>query len=249
MCRHLAYLGPAMPLADLVLTPAHSLLRQSWAPADMRGGGTVNADGYGVGWYPAPGADPVRHRSARPLWTDTSFASWAGAVSSGAVLAAVRSATVGMPVTETASAPFADGRWLFSHNGRVTGWPHSLAALAGALPVTDLMTLDAATDSALLWAVLRNRLRAGEPAAAAVADLVRMVAEAAPDSRLNLLLTDGTSIVATTWWHSLSVRHTGSSVIVASEPSDERDWQPVPDRHLVVATPSTLDTTPLEDLR
>ncbi|MCK2242072.1 MULTISPECIES: ergothioneine biosynthesis protein EgtC [unclassified Crossiella] len=249
MCRHLAYLGPAMPLADLVLTPPHSLLRQSWAPADMRGGGTINADGHGVGWYPQPGAAPVRHRSASPLWTDTSFASWAGAVSSGAVLAAVRSATVGMPVTESANAPFLDGQWLFSHNGKVTGWPHSLAALAETLPATDLLTLDAATDSALLWALLRRRLRAGEPAATAVSDLVRTVAAAAPDSRLNLLLTDGTNIVATTWWHSLSVLHTGKSVIVASEPTDERDWQPVPDRHLVLANSSTLDIISLEDHR
>lgn len=249
-----------MPLADLVLTPPHSLLRQSWAPRDMRGGGTVNADGYGVGWYPAIGAEPVRHRSARPLWTDTSFASWAAAVSAPAVLAAVRSATVGMPVTETASAPFSDGRWLFSHNGKVTGWPHSLVGPAATLPVADLMTLDAATDSAVLWALLRRRLRAGEPAASAVPDLVRTVAAAAPDSRLNLLLTDGTEIVATTWWHSLWVRATRASeatgkndtehsVIVASEPSDDGDWQPVPDRHLVLANPSTLDIIPLEDHR
>ncbi|WP_343819163.1 Rv0909 family putative TA system antitoxin, partial [Colwellia asteriadis] len=34
-----------------------------------------------------------------------------------AVLAAVRSATVGMPLDETACAPFTDGRWLVSHNG------------------------------------------------------------------------------------------------------------------------------------
>ncbi|MBP2472962.1 glutamine amidotransferase [Crossiella equi] len=237
-----------MPLADLVLTPPHSLLRQSWAPLDMRGGGTVNADGYGVGWFPGPGLAPVRHRSARPLWTDTSFASWAPSVSSSAVLAAVRSATVGMPVTEQASAPFSDGDWLFSHNGRVTGWPGSLAGLAAGLPVTDLMVLDAPTDSAVLWALLRQRLHAGVPAATAVSDLVREVARAAPDSRLNLLLTDGTNLVATAWWHSLSVRHTGYSVTIASEPFDESDWRPVPDRHLVLASASTVDIIPLGDL-
>ena len=51
MCRHLAYLGPPTTLSALVLEPTHGLLRQSYAPLDMRGGGTVNADGFGVGWY------------------------------------------------------------------------------------------------------------------------------------------------------------------------------------------------------
>ena len=74
MCRHLAYLGPPTTLSALLLEPAHGLLRQSYAPADMRGGGTVNADGFGAGWYPADEKVPVRYRSAAPIWSDTAFA-------------------------------------------------------------------------------------------------------------------------------------------------------------------------------
>ena len=51
MCRHLAYVGPPVPLARVLTEPAHSLYEQSWAPARQRHG-TVNADGFGVGWYP-----------------------------------------------------------------------------------------------------------------------------------------------------------------------------------------------------
>ena len=66
MCRHLAYLGPPTTLSALVLEPPHGLLRQSYAPADMRGGGTVNADGFGAGWYPGtPIAVALPQRSAR----------------------------------------------------------------------------------------------------------------------------------------------------------------------------------------
>ena len=36
MCRHLAYLGPPTTLAELLLHPPHSLLRQSWAPRRQR---------------------------------------------------------------------------------------------------------------------------------------------------------------------------------------------------------------------
>src|SRR5262249_37633477 len=159
-------------------------LHQSWAPQDMRGGGTINADGFGVGWY-TPGG-PVRYRRDRPLWSDAGFAELARVTVAGAVLAAVRSATVGLPAGEHACAPFASGGWLFSHNGVVTGWPDSVAKVAERLPVADLLTLEAPTDSALLWALVRHRLRAGLAPVAALADTVAEVAAAAPGSRLNL---------------------------------------------------------------
>ncbi|MFC4947635.1 ergothioneine biosynthesis protein EgtC [Pseudonocardia sp. GCM10023141] len=246
MCRHLAYLGPPVTLASLVLEPKHGLLHQSYAPADMRGGGTVNADGFGAGWYPERGAPAARYRSASPIWSDTAFASLAGATRSGAVLAAVRSATTGMPVTAEAAAPFTEGRWLFSHNGVVRGWPASVATLAAQLPVTDLLTLDAPTDAALLWALVRHRLRAGAAPGSALGEVLHAVAAAAPDSRLNLLLTDGDTIWATAWDHALSVHVTDDVAFVASEPIDPHwRWTPVPDRHLVVARPGRHSITPL----
>ncbi|PZG18486.1 ergothioneine biosynthesis protein EgtC [Micromonospora craterilacus] len=236
MCRHLAYLGPPLTLRELLFDPPHSLLRQSWAPRDMRGSGTINADGFGVGWYPDGGA-PVRYRRAQPIWSDPTIADLAAVTASGAVLAAVRSATVGMAVVDAAAAPFAEGRWLFSHNGVVRGWPDSVVPLAAALPVRDLLTLDATTDSALLWALVRDRLRAGAPPARAVAETVTSVAAAAPGSRLNLLLTDGHTVVASVAGHALSVRATPTSVLLASEPhDDDPGWREVPDGHLVTAT-------------
>lgn len=250
MCRHLAYVGPPTTLAALVLEPKHGLLRQSYAPADMRGGGTINADGFGAGWYPTGGGAAVRYRSAVPIWSDTAFAALAGATASGAVLAAVRSATVGMPVTAEAAAPFAEGRWLFSHNGVVRGWPGSVAALAAELPVTDLLTLDAPTDAALLWALVRHRLRAGVDAGAALAGVVTAVTAAAPGSRLNLLLADGTAIWATTCDHALSLHVTDHAALVASEPTDpELSWRAVPDGHLLEAGPGRHLITPLTDQR
>jgi glutamine amidotransferase len=214
----------------------------------MRGGGTVNADGFGVGWYPTtrPGA-ATRYRSDRPLWADASFAELAEVTESGALLAAVRSATVGMPVVSTASAPFTDGHWLFSHNGVVRGWPESVAEAAAALPVTDLLTLDAPTDSALLWALVRHRLRAGAPPGAVLAEVAAEVAAAAPGSRLNLLLTDGAQVHATAWSHGLSVLVEPDAVTVASEPHDELPgWTPVPDGHLLSARPGHAETRPIE---
>ncbi|HEX7659580.1 MAG TPA: ergothioneine biosynthesis protein EgtC [Pseudonocardiaceae bacterium] len=235
MCRHLAYLGPPASLAALLLDRPHSLLRQSWAPKDMRHGGTINADGFGAGWYTGE-PEPVRYRRDIPMWSDAGFADLARSVTTPATLAAVRSATVGMPVRETACAPFAEGPWLFSLNGVIAGWPGSVAGLAAGLPVTDLITLDAPTDSALLWALVRHRLRTGCPPAEAVSTVVTSVAEAAPGSRLNVLLSDGDTVVGTAWGHALSVRHDGDAVVVASEPWDDDPlWTDVPDRQLLVA--------------
>jgi glutamine amidotransferase len=247
VCRHIAYLGPARSLADLLTERDNALLTQSWAPCDMRGGGTVNADGFGVGWY-ADTEQPVRYRRSVPMWTDANFLALCGAVSSGAVLAAVRSATVGMPVIDTACAPFTGDQWLFSHNGRITDWPDSMAVLAAGLPVTDLLTLDAPTDSALLWALLRHRISSGATPEDAVAALVTEVAALAPGSRLNLLLTDGETVIGTAWDHALSVLSGVDDVVVASEPwDDDPRWQPVPDRHLVVATRSGVRMRDLTD--
>ncbi|MCI4065896.1 ergothioneine biosynthesis protein EgtC [Micromonospora sp. R77] len=246
MCRHLAYLGPPVGLRTLLYDPPYALARQSWAPRDMRGGGTINADGFGVGWYPGADADPVRYRRAQPMWGDATLPQLAAVTVAGAVLAAVRSATVGMPVQESAVAPFAEGRWLFSHNGVVRGWPDSVLPLAADLPVRDLITLDAPTDAALLWALVRHRLRAGEDPVEALAATVASVAAVAPGSRLNLLLTDGRLAVATVAGHALSVRATGAAVLLASEPlDDDPGWQAVPDGQLVVATAAGVRTRTL----
>ncbi|MGC4808296.1 ergothioneine biosynthesis protein EgtC [Micromonospora sp. DT233] len=248
MCRHLAYVGPPVSLRTLLYDPPYSLLRQSWAPRDMRGGGTINADGFGVGWYPAGGGPPVRYRRGTPMWSDVTLPELAATTSSGAVLAAVRSATVGMPVLDTAAAPFAEGPWLFSHNGVVRGWPDTVTGLAGRLPVRDLLTLDAPTDTALLWALVRDRLRAGEDPARAVAETVLRVAAAAPGSRLNLLLTDGRTVVASVAGHALSIRQATGAVLLASEPhDDDPGWQAVPEGRLVVATAAGTRIAALAD--
>jgi gamma-glutamyl hercynylcysteine S-oxide hydrolase len=241
MCRHLAWLGRPRTLAELLLAGPHSLLEQSYRPRQQRHG-TVNADGFGAGWYAPVRPEPVRYRRDRPIWTDASFASLAGTVASGCVLAAVRSATVGMPVDESATAPFTSGRLLFSHNGVLDG-----AAVRALLPPGT--AVESAVDSALLWALLLARLRDGLPLAAAVADVVVAAAAAGP-GRFNLLVTDGEQVVASRWGDTLFVHEDPDGVLVGSEPGaagvPDGGWHPVPDRSLVVAGPAGLRVDPLD---
>ncbi|MFJ5229846.1 ergothioneine biosynthesis protein EgtC [Kitasatospora sp. NPDC088391] len=245
MCRHFAYLGRPVAIRSVLLDPPFGLLRQSWAPRLQRHG-TVNADGYGVGWYADGDERPARYRREGPIWADGDLADLARVVRSSAVLGAVRSATAGCAAGAQAAAPFAAGRWLFSHNGVLPGWPRAFAPLAGLLPPDELLELEARTDSALLWAVVLNRLRSGAELGDALAEVCLAAAESG-DARLNLLVTDGTSVAATAWGDTLFLRRDpDGSVLVASEPFDDGPgWSEVPDRTLLVADAAGSSLTPL----
>ncbi|MFE4515964.1 ergothioneine biosynthesis protein EgtC [Kitasatospora sp. NPDC056783] len=249
MCRHIAYLGEPVAPRELLVHPPHGLYRQSWAPRVQRYG-TVNADGFGLGWYADGDEVPARYRRTGPIWADETFADLARVVRTRALLAAVRSATEGCAAGEAAAAPFAAERWLFSHNGAVTGWPGKLGAPAALLPPAELLELEARTDSALLWALTLHRLRAGAGPGEALAATVADVA-AHTTGRLNLLLTDGTAIAATTWGDTLYHRVLpGLGTVVASEPYDDAPgWTPVPDGSLLLADSRgiTVDRLPGRD--
>ncbi|MFH9725553.1 ergothioneine biosynthesis protein EgtC [Streptomyces sp. NPDC017254] len=247
MCRHIAYVGEPVALGELIVRPDHALLRQSWEPRAQTSG-VVNADGFGVGWYAEGDPVPARYRRRGPIWGDLSFADLARVVRSGALLAAVRGATLPGADGEAAAAPFTAGPWLFSHNGAVTGWPDSLEPLAGTLSAGELLRTEARTDSALLWALVLHRLRSGDAPGPALADTVREAAGAAPGSGLNLLLTDGTRIAATAWENSLWYLTGPDRVVVASEPyDDDPRWREVPEHTLVTATRADVTLTPLKE--
>lgn len=230
MCRHLGWLGRPRTLASLVVDPPHSLRVQSYAPR-RQAHGRMNADGWGVGFYTDGRDEPARWRSDRPLWSASSFASLAPVLTSGCVVAAVRSATVGMPADESAAAPFTDGRWLVSHNGRVD---------RSVVPTSP--RAESVCDAALLAA---HVLDVG---AEMLARTVLDIGARDPAARLNLLLADGSRLLATTWGDTLSVLRTADGVVVASEPyDDDPGWDDVPDAHLVEVTSRGVTVTPLED--
>jgi len=226
MCRHLGWLGDSVSVASLILEPANGLLVQSYSPRRQKHG-LLNADGWGVGFF--DGATPRRWRSAAPLWGDSSLASVAPALRSGCVVAAVRSATVGMPIEPSASAPFTDGEWLLSHNGVVDRAVLPLSRTAES-------TVDSAVLAAHVFAEGMDHL----------ADTVRNVGEADPSARLNILAANGSRMVATVWGDTLSVLRRPDGVVLASEPYDDHpDWQDIPDRHLVEVTAAGVAMTPL----
>jgi glutamine amidotransferase len=229
MCRHLAWLGAPCSVASLVLEPAYGLLVQSYSPRRQKHG-LMNADGWGVGFFDGEAGVARRWRSAAPLWGDASFASVAPALRSGCVVAAVRSASVGMPIEPSASAPFTDGRWLLSHNGLVD---------RTVLPLSS--TAESTVDSALLAALIFER------GLDALGETIVEVAAADPNARLNIVAANGSQLRATTWGDTLSVLRRDDGVVLASEPYDDNpEWQEIPDRHLVEVVGARVELTPLK---
>jgi gamma-glutamyl hercynylcysteine S-oxide hydrolase len=234
MCRHLGWLGADVTFSSLMLDPPCGLRVQSYAPRRQKHG-LMNADGWGVGFYSpdVPEGAPCRWRSAAPLWGDASFASVAPALSSDCVVAAVRSASIGMPIEPSASAPFTDGRWLLSHNGLVD---------RTVLPLSQ--KAESTVDSALLAALIFER------GLDALGDTIVEVAAADPNARLNILAANGSQLRATTWGDTLSVLRRDDGVVLASEPYDDNPgWQEIPDRHLVVVEGYSGPLSPAGRLR
>lgn len=228
MCRHLGWSGELRSVASLVLDPPYGLLVQSYSPRRQKHG-LMNADGWGVGFFD-DGGTARRWRSAAPVWGDASFASVAPVLRSHCVVAAVRSASVGMPIEASASAPFSDGRWLLSHNGLVD---------RGVLPPSS--TAESTNDSALLAALIFAR------GMDALGDTVTEVAAADPNARLNILAGNGSELRATTWGDTLFALERADGVVLASEPyDDDKNWQEIPDRHLVTVKDSRVELTALK---
>ena len=228
MCRHLGWLGEPRSVASLVLDPPYGLLVQSYSPRRQKHG-LMNADGWGVGFFDGDGT-ARRWRSAAPLWGDASFASVAPVLRSGCIVAAVRSASVGMPIEASASAPFSDGRWLLSHNGLVD------RAVMPASP-----SAESTNDSALLAALIFER------GLEALGETITETAAADPNARLNILAGNGSELRATTWGDTLFVLRRDEGVVLASEPfDDDKDWREIPDRHLVTVNDSRVELTALK---
>jgi gamma-glutamyl hercynylcysteine S-oxide hydrolase len=226
MCRHLGWLGSDVSVSSLMLDPPSGLRVQSYAPRRQKHG-LMNADGWGVGFFDSD--VPRRWRSAAPLWGDTSFESVAPALRSRCVVAAVRSATVGMPIEISATAPFTDGHWLLSHNGVVD---------RTVLPLTS--TAESICDSAMLAATI---FALGLDV---LGETIAQIGSLDPSARLNMLAANGSRMLATAWGDTLSILRRDDGVVLASEPyDDDFAWEEVPDRHLVEVTAQGVTITPL----
>lgn len=202
MCRYTLYVGPRLPLDQLITRPANSMIHQSYHNQEREE--PMNGDGFGIAWWvPELSPNPATFRSISPAWSNRNLLELARVTASECILAHVRAATDPLSVAEPNCHPFTEGSIAFMHNGDVAGFTKVKRKLLESLSDTAFRAIHGTTDSEHLFAVFLDKLReqrGGDPAEAmakaleaAFAHVLRIVREAGIEepSYLNVGVADG----------------------------------------------------------
>ncbi len=206
-------------------------------------------DGWGVAFY-VDGFPQVIKR-AEAAHDDHLFSRVGGAVASETVVAHIRKATVG-PRTLLNSHPFQHGRWVFAHNGEVPVFARVREPILERISPCLRPWVLGETDSELVFLLFLTALRgAARPGINAVVEALHRVEQqllevldglADPaDLLLNLIVTDGSRLVATRrgkelWWSTHKSRCPDRDACPRLAPVCEAPSANGPVHHLLVAS-------------
>jgi glutamine amidotransferase len=146
----MAYKGPSVYLEQLLFEPDHSLIHQSLSARKSEV--TVNADGFGLGWYDERD-EPGLYHEILPAWSDCNLKSLAKHIKSPLFFAHVRAST-GTSTNRNNCHPFGYENWLFMHNGQVGGYENLRWWLDRQLPEELYPHRRGATDSEALFLMM-----------------------------------------------------------------------------------------------
>ncbi len=208
MCRFVLYQGAEITISSLVTVPSNSLIHQSFHNEERAE--PLNGDGFGVAWYvPEISEEPALFRAVSPAWNNPNLRDLARLTRSRAILAHVRAATLGLPVTRLNCHPFSWGPFAFMHNGDLGGFHQIRRRLLGLLSDEAFALIKGSTDSEHLFALFVDRYRELEPGGrvermaraltAAIGQVEELRREAGVEqaSQINVALSDGAAAVAT----------------------------------------------------
>ncbi|MET9607106.1 class II glutamine amidotransferase [Streptomyces sp. NPDC006512] len=226
MCRWLAYSGTPMLLDTILYKPAHSLIDQSLH--SKLGVETTNGDGFGVGWYTETEETdtPAVLRDIGPAWNNRNLREIADHVRSPLFFAHIRAST-GSAVQQTNSHPFRHGRWMFMHNGAITGFHLMRRELCLLVDPELFAEIEGTTDSEVMfYLALTFGLEEDPPAAVArMAGVVERAGRAhgvESPLQMTLAITDGVSV----WAFRYSSAHTSRSLFYSSRVDTLRRLHP-----------------------
>lgn len=249
MCRLLGYLGSPIILDYLLYKPEHSLIVQSYKPREMMSA-TLNADGFGVGWYhPQREAEPFTYKNTLPIWNDTNLPSLSRYIESGCVVANIRSATAGLPVDLSNCHPFQYQQILFTHNGFIENFRQTLyRPIRDRLNDIAYQAIYGLTDSEHIFALLINELTSnpGINLVTALHNTLNTLTELANSYQTNmqasLVISDGHNLIASRFAINTSspslywLRDDPTfpdAVIIASEPLFSSNWNSCPENSII----------------
>jgi ergothioneine biosynthesis protein EgtC len=253
MCRLLAYLGAPIQLERLLYDPQHSLVVQSYQPKEMTGG-LLNADGFGVGWYGATPAElPYSYRHTLPIWNDVNLPPLSRYIRSHCIVANVRSATPGLAVDLSNCQPFQHRSLSVIHNGYIDRFRKTLfRPIRNQLSDLAYEAIRGTTDSEHMFGLLIDAYEATQDLALALQRMIRTMLDLATeyqtDFSANFIVTDGQVIVAARyanrdpvpslyWLRPSPADNLPDSILIASEPFFEGNWQPFVPRSMLVVKP------------
>ncbi|GIL70254.1 hypothetical protein Vretifemale_1091 [Volvox reticuliferus] len=193
MCRLMAYVGQPQLLADVVLWPDRSIIKQSYDARERKidptlpfhlGHGNLNGDGFGIGWF-----STEEHRERDP---------------SPCVFTSIT------PACEQNCHPFQFSRYMWMHNGVVAGFAQIRRALLETLSDCAYNAVASFhSDSAVSFALFLNHLpdmraqlapdvliKAMQDTIATISSVQRRHGVTAT-SLLNYVVSDGSTLIAT----------------------------------------------------
>ncbi|KAK9815459.1 hypothetical protein WJX72_003974 [[Myrmecia] bisecta] len=219
MCRLMAYMGGPILVADVVLWPDRSIIKQSYDAKERKidkslpshlAHGHLNADGHGLGAFFAGETTPFVFTSITPAWNNENLSRLSCKITSPLIFAHVRAAYPGMPVSEQNCHPFQWGRYLWMHNGVVGGFMQIRRQLLAVLGDTAYDAVQSFhSDSSVCFALFLHHLpdmckpqppymllRAMEEVVKTIT-AVQKAAGIIETSLLNFVMSDGATMIAT----------------------------------------------------
>ncbi|OKK21892.1 glutamine amidotransferase [Streptomyces sp. CB00455] len=224
MCRWLAYSGTPMLLDTILYKPAHSLIDQSLH--SKMGVETTNGDGFGIGWYTQDNDTPALMRDVGPAWNNRNLREVADHVRSPLFFAHIRAST-GTAVQQSNCHPFRHGRWMFMHNGAITGFHLMRRDLTMLVDPALYADIEGTTDSEVMF-FLALTFGLDQDPPSAVARMAGVVERAGHDHgiefplQMTLAVTDGERL----WAFRYSSAHDSRSLFYSSRVDSLRRLHP-----------------------
>lgn len=208
MCRFALYIGEPITLSSLITQPEHSIIRQSYKSKEREE--PLNGDGFGVAWYDRElSKRPAVFRDVSPAWNNQNLINISRVTRSPCILAHIRAATAGLPVTQLNCHPFAWGPFAFMHNGTVGGFHAIRRRIRESLSDEAYEAVLGSTDSEHVFGLFIDRYqeadgkdtieRMASALLAAISDVERFCRKArvTEPSLLNMAMSDGHCAVVT----------------------------------------------------
>lgn len=212
-----------MLLDTILYKPAHSLIDQSLH--SKLGAETTNGDGFGIGWYTRDNDTPALLRDIGPAWNNRNLREMADHVTSPLFFAHIGAST-GTAVQQSNCHSFRNGRWMFMHNGAISGFHLMRRDLTLLVDPALYADIEGTTDSEVMF-YLALTFGLGQDPPAAVARMAGVVEHVGREHgvelplQMTLAVTDGRL-----WAFRYSTAHDSRSLSYSSRVEAMRRLQP-----------------------